>query len=250
MLKLYSTLAYLWPVLNPLDEYTPEVNRIHELVSPYIKGVERPSLLEFGSGGGRLLNHFTRDFVTHAVDLSPQMIEQSTLLNPSTLHSVGDMRSVKLGMKFDVIIVGDSIGYAISEQDLKAVILNCRQHLKKTGVLLLLPDWTQETYTHSHVWRREMEFDQSTVSLVEYQYQNLTDPSQIQSVFVFLITNGTDTIVEVDYHSFGLHSVVTWRSSIESAHLSLDTAYFIDHESGLSKQAFVCSIPETEQTIE
>ena len=177
------------------------------------------------------------------------MIEQSTLLNPTTVHTVGDMRSVKLGMMFDVIIVGDSIGYAISMQDLKAVILNSRQHLKKTGVLLLLPDWTQETYTHNHVWSREVEFGQSTVSLVEYQYQNLSDPSQIHSVFVFLIASGTDTIVEVDYHSFGLHSAATWRSTIESLHLSLDTAYFIDHESGLSKQAFVCAIPNPDQEL-
>ena len=103
VLKLYSTLAYLWPVLNPLEEYVPEVNRIHQLVNPYIKGVEAPSLLEFGCGGGRLLNHFTRDFVTHGVDLSPQMIEQSTLLNPTTVHTVGDMRSVKLGMMLSLI---------------------------------------------------------------------------------------------------------------------------------------------------
>ena len=243
-MKLYSSLAYLWPVINPLNEYFGEVVRIRELIDPFVSPLETPSMLEFGCGGGRLLSYFTQEFNTYGVDVSPQMIEQSRVLNPSTTHLLGDMRFVELDMRFDVIFVGDSIGYAVSESDLRLAIENCKKHLKDHGVLVLVPDWTEETYNGSNVWSRTAQTGSSVVSLTEYQYRNGSSPMELRSVFVFLITSDQGTIIEVDYHSFGLHSNAVWKSVIESVGFVLETKAFMDHESGQSQQAFICTIAD------
>ena len=80
------------------------------------------------------------------------------------------------------------------------------------------------------------------------KYQCQADPSShdIQSLFVFLITKDGDTIVELDSHSFGLHSNSLWHSAIESAGLACETKHFIANESGQGKQAFICTIADEE----
>ena len=247
MFKMYSSLAHLWPALNPLAEYANEARRIRELIDPFVQSLENPTMLELGCGGGRLLSYFTEDFQTYGVDLSLEMILQSENLNPNTLHTVGDMCVVDLGMAFDIILVGDSIGYAVSEHDLRRTIRNCRRHLKRHGVLLLVPDWTTETFLGSNIWGREIELNGSTISLMEYQYRADRNSNDIQSLFVFLITKDGDTIIELDSHSFGLHSNSLWHSAIQSAGLVCETKHFIANESGQGKQAFICTIADEEQ---
>ena len=240
MFKMYSSLAHLWPALNPLEEYSEEAYRLRQLISPYILSVDTPSMVEFGSGGGRLLNRFTGEFQTNAVDLSPEMILQSKKLNPSTNHTVGDMRTINLDQQFDVVLIGDSVGYAVSERDLELTIGNGRAHLKEDGVMILTPDWTEETFTTSNVWSRRAKTGSGEVALVEYQHRVNSAARSIRSAFVFIITEDGSITVEIDHHTFGLHAKSVWGSVIGAAQLLGEVVPFLDNEYGLSKEAFVC----------
>ena len=73
---------------------------------------------------------------------------------------------------------------------------------------------------------------------------NFECDAELRSVFVFLITSDEGIIVEVDRHSFGLHSNAVWKSIIECEGFVLKTKDFIDHEAGQSQQAFVCTIAD------
>lgn len=245
MLKMYSSLSYLWPFLNPLEEFSKEAERINQIIHPFVQSGTRPAMLEFGSGGGRLLSHFTRNFETHGVDLSTDMIKQSKVLNPSTIHTVGDMRSIDLGKAFDVILIGDSIGYAVSEEDLISTIGNCAKHLQSGGVLILAPDWTAETFRGNNLWSCKVNTHSSEVSLVEYQWQPDNAPGEIHSLFVFMVSGKEDTMVDVDHHRFGLHSNSVWKAAIDSAQLVGHPVHFLNNESGLSSLAFICTLQES-----
>ena len=242
VLKMYSSLAHLWPVLNPIEEYSQEACRLRQLITSHLSSDGTPSMVEFGSGGGRLLSYFAGDFHTAAVDLSPDMILQSMKLNPSTRHTFGDMRTINLEQQFDVVLIADSIGYAVSQADLRLTIENGRAHLREGGVMILVPDWTQETFTGSNVWSRTAATDTGEVTLVEYQYLVNTLPRNLRSVFVFLIKDGRTTSIELDHHTFGLHTEAVWESTIETSGLLGKRVVYLENEYGLSGAAFVCTL--------
>jgi len=150
------------------------------------------------------------------------------------------MRTVNLDQRFDVVLIGDSVGYAVSERDLELTIRNGRAHLKEDGVMILTPDWTEETFTTSNVWSRTAKTDAGEVALVEYQHRVNSAASSIQSAFIFIITEDGTTTIETDQHTFGLHPKSVWTAAIGAAQLLGDAVPFLDNEYGLSKEAFVC----------
>ena len=58
-------------------------------------------MLELGSGGGNNASHLKAHFQLTLVDLSPAMLAVSRALNPECEHLQGDMRTVRLGRRFD-----------------------------------------------------------------------------------------------------------------------------------------------------
>jgi SAM-dependent methyltransferase len=80
------------------------------------------------------------------VDLSPRMLEQSRRLNPECRHLTGDMRSLRLGERFDAVLVFDAISHMTTEGDLLAALRTARAHLREGGVALFCPDWTVECF--------------------------------------------------------------------------------------------------------
>ncbi len=80
------------------------------------------------------------------VDLSPEMLEVSRRLNPEREHRQGDMRSVRLGRRFDAVFVHDTVDYMTSEADLRRAILTAFVHCRPRGVAVFVPDETAETF--------------------------------------------------------------------------------------------------------
>jgi hypothetical protein len=56
------------------------------------------------------------------------------------------MRSLRLGERFDAVLVHDAIGYMTSEADLAATFTTAAAHLRPGGALLVVPDHTRETW--------------------------------------------------------------------------------------------------------
>ena len=107
---------------------------------------DRHRILELGAGGGHNLSHLTADFEAEAVDLSPRMLEHSRRLNPDVAHHAGDMRTVRLGVAFDAVLIHDAVSYMLSEDDLRAAFATARAHLRPGGLLLVAPDLVRENF--------------------------------------------------------------------------------------------------------
>ena len=49
------------------------------------------------------------------------MLEKVKQLNPELEYHLGDMRTIRLVKTFDSVIIGDSIGYMLTKEELLAV---------------------------------------------------------------------------------------------------------------------------------
>jgi SAM-dependent methyltransferase len=143
-MRLYTDLASWFPLLTAPAEYAVEAARYEALALDACP--EAATLLELGSGGGNNASHLKRRFACTLTDLSPAMLEVSRALNPECEHVVGDMRSLRLGRQFDVVLVHDAVSYLTSEVELRACIHTAAAHVRAGGVVLLVPDCTAESF--------------------------------------------------------------------------------------------------------
>lgn len=249
-LRLYNDLSHLWPIISPPSEYMVEAAEWRDLIWGEFGWTgnqpawdPRPTLLDLGCGGGHLLSHFTRFFDTEAVDISPQMLEISQRLNPSTAHHLGDMRTIRLGRTFDVVTIHDAVNYMLTTEDLGAAIETARVHLQPGGLVLLAPDCLQDTFAGSRVvdWTRETEA--KNVTFIEYVAQPSPGATTLQSVFVFIINRDGEITVEVDRHTSGLFPKSLWMDTITQAGLEALYVQTNAYEGGFGGNLFLGRMP-------
>jgi SAM-dependent methyltransferase len=146
--KLYSQLADWWPLLSAPEEYAEEAALYQREL---IERAKRPlaTLLELGSGGGNNAAHLKRRFAMTLVEPSPGMLAVSRQLNPDCEHVQGDMRTVRLGRRFDAVFVHDAVVYMTNEADLRAAMETAFIHCEPGGVALFAPDHIRENFASS-----------------------------------------------------------------------------------------------------
>lgn len=140
----YEALAGYWPLISPVEDYASEAAELLRLLR-----ARRPAartLLELGSGGGHVAHHLAPHFECHLTDLSEAMLASSRRLNPTCVHTVGDMRTLDLGRRFDLVLAHDAIDYMATEEALRAAIDTAWRHLAPGGLACFLPDHVTETF--------------------------------------------------------------------------------------------------------
>ncbi len=142
--SLYRELAGWWPVISPPVEYAGDA----AIINAVFASAEAPvrSVLDLGSGGGHVALHLKDGRSMTLVDLSAEMLDVSRQLNPDCEHVQGDMRTVRLGRRFDAVLVHDAVDYVTSQADLKLVIETAFAHCRPGGLAVFAPDHTAETF--------------------------------------------------------------------------------------------------------
>jgi trans-aconitate methyltransferase len=143
-MRLYSDLAGWFHLLTAPEDYAEEAAEIVRLAESHRQG-ELRTLLELGCGGGNNASHLKARFACTLTDLSEEMLAVSRELNPECEHVAGDMRTLRLGQTFDVVLAHDAVSYMTSEPDLRAAFETAFVHTRPGGVAIFLPDWTRET---------------------------------------------------------------------------------------------------------
>jgi SAM-dependent methyltransferase len=143
--RLYQDLAGWWPLLSPPEEYVEEAQ---DLLARLSRRVESGSgtLLELGSGGGSLAFHLKRRFRLTLTDRAPGMLAVSREINPECEHLVGDMRSLRLDRRFDVVLIHDAIMYATEPATVQAALRTAAIHCRPGGTVVVVPDYVRETF--------------------------------------------------------------------------------------------------------
>ena len=154
-----------------------------------------------GAGGGHLLSHLTPEFQATAADISEPMLALSRRLNPQVFHHLGDMRSLRLNQVYDAVLIHDGVSYLLTEQDLSATFNTAATHLRPGGVLIMAPDWFQETFPGTSVLSWIRNTGQGDLTCIEYLHDPNPGDTTIESVFFYLWSQDGTLRVEEDRHT-------------------------------------------------
>lgn len=97
------------------------------------------SALDIGCGTGAVLEHLATLYpVATGVDLLPGMVETADAQRSWLDVRVGDMRTVRLDRRFDLVVcVGNSLAYLTTVDDIAAAFVTFAEHCARGGLLIL-----------------------------------------------------------------------------------------------------------------
>jgi SAM-dependent methyltransferase len=215
-MKLYDELADWWPLFSAPEDYAEEAAFFARVLVEAGKPAPR-TVLELGSGGGNNAFHLKSKFDMTLVDLSPQMLAVSRVLNPECEHREGDMRTVSLGRTFDAVFVHDAISYMTSAADLGAAIRNAYRHCRAGGVALFVPDCVRETFVAETKHGGHDGDGRSLRYLMWTVDPDPTDTTYRTDFAIMLYDRDGDTRVIHDFHIEGLFPREVWMRLLREA---------------------------------
>ena len=240
--RLYNDLSYLWPIISPPQEYREEAGYWRQALWDKL-GPGKHNILELGVGGGHNLSHLTRDFRAIAVDISPRMLDLSMKLNPGVQHYLGDMRTLRLGLTFDAVLIHDAISCMLTESDLRATFVTANSHLRPGGVLLTAPEWVRENFKEDSVFHWERANGDMEVAIQEYLHDPDTSDGQVESIYSYSIKENGSVRVEQDTHITGLFPISTWRRLLEETGFDVDILSLPVNDGGYGGYLFAGVLP-------
>lgn len=214
--RLYGSLASLWPLFSPPEEYVEEVETFRRRLHAH--GVaDGSTILHLGSGGGSIDYHLAQGYRVTGVDSSAAMIEQARLVNPGVEYIEADIRNVRLDRTFDAVLVHDAIASMTSTAELEAVYRSAAHHLRAGGVMLALPEELRQRLALAEP-SVDTRVDGMTVLHVMTTYHD-DDPSDnsYETVYVFLLRERGQLRVEVDRHIGGVFELEDFMAAIRAA---------------------------------
>ena len=218
--RLYSDLAWLWPIWGDPSEYADYGEHVVRLANKHSRIPVR-SLLNIACGGGKNVANLKRHYDVTGVDLSPAMLELARELNPDCEFLQGDMRTLALGRTFDAILMDDGISYMASPADLTAAFANAFRHLKPGGVMVVVPDDTTETFVQNRTVttpaKGRTRQSNAEVVFIENDYDPDPTDGHYEGTIVYLIRENGELRIETDRHILGLFPLSLWRDTLRSA---------------------------------
>ena len=214
-MRLYSDLAEWFHLLTAPADYAEEAAGIVRLAENHGQG-ELRTLLELGCGGGNNASHLKARFACTLTDLSEEMLAVSRGLNPECEHVAGDMRTLRLGRTFDVVLAHDAVSYMTNERDLRAAFETAFVHTRPGGVAIFLPDWTRETLVEG---TRTGGHDGEGRALRYLEWVRDPDPSDSTYEVDYLVglREGEEPLRVVhDHHVEGIFGHDEWVASLEA----------------------------------
>ena len=255
MQRMYTDFAEIWPLISHHSDYEFEAKHWRSALTAEL-GQGRLRILEMGVGGGNNLHHILypqcdgrpsadaacngahmrNDAPAHdasVVDPSDKMLANCKLLNPSAKQHIGTMQSVRLGEKFDAVLIHDAVCYLVSEDEIRSTVETARAHLRDGGVLIMAPDWYAETYPGTQLnagIRRDISPEFASI---EFDHDPNPNDTLLESIFVYIIKNPDGSArVEEDRHITGIFPLTTWLSLMEEAGFRAKRLPYPVHEDG------------------
>ena len=219
-MRLYNELAPWFHLITDPGEYAEEADFVLRLVDAADIGATE-TLLELGAGGGNLASHLKRRFACTLTDLSADMLAQSRSINPEAEHITADMRSLRLGRSFDVVLAHDAIDYLTSEADLGAAIKTAALHLRAGGLAVFIPDAVTEQLREGTDHGGVDGADGRGARYLEWTHGLNEDGHSYDVDYVLLLREpGKPTRIEAETHRLGVFPRQFWFDLMAAAGLT------------------------------
>jgi SAM-dependent methyltransferase len=229
--RLYGELVDWYRLIDPPADHDDEARVFHAAFERCFQGestleqgarASRPqTLLELGAGAGHNALHLKAHYRCTLVDLSPEMLALSRALNPECEHIVSDMRTLRLGRRFDLALIHDAIVYMTSDADLTAAVRTAYEHLAPGGVAIIAPDCLRETFEENTETEQASEGTRTVTTLMWDWDPDPTDDT-FTTEYVFVMRDGLRVESVHDRHVTGMFSLATWRRILEGVGFALE----------------------------
>lgn len=216
-MKMYRELASWWPLVSPPKHYVEEAA---DLLPMLMRAADGPpaTLLELGCGGGSLASHLKAHFRLTLTDVSPEMLEQSRLVNPECEHVLGDMRTLEFGRTFDLVLIHDAIMYAIDEAWVRAAIATAARHCRTGGGVVIVPDCVRETFAPDESAEGGDGSDGRALRFLEWSWDPDPNDTTFEVAYAFLMRHPDGSMsVEMDRHREGVFPRDSWLAWLDEA---------------------------------
>lgn len=219
--RAYSDLAPWWPLFSPVQDYAEEASAFASLLER--SAIPVHEVLELGSGGGHTAFHLKARFALTLTDRSDDMLALSRVLNPECGHARGDMRTLRLGRRFDAVFVHDAVDYMTTEHDLAAAITTATAHMRVGGLLLLAPDHVRETFAPGTDCGGTDGADGRGLRYLEWSYDPDPRDTEVTTEYAFLLRSPDGHVeAHAETHVTGLFPIATWVRLLESQGLRVE----------------------------
>lgn len=219
--RLYGDLAWLWPILSPPEHYVEEAATLSEGFEARRGQARggRPRLLDLGAGGGHVLSHLAPRFDCTAVDRSLAMLDNLARLVPEAERVQADLRQVRLGRRFDLVLLHDAVDYMRNSEDVDRALATARAHLAPGGVVFVAPTYTRESFVDGEL--ADERDEDSGVTYVTFVHDADPDDSEYEMILVYFLRHAQSREVRVveDRHRCGLFSEEQWLQALARAGL-------------------------------
>ena len=213
---LYTDLAEWWPLISPWEEYAEEAAFVATVLGS--ASIPVRDVLELGSGGGHNAAHLKKRFALTLTDLSPQMLKVSSRLNPECEHRRADMRTVRLGRRFDAVFVHDAVDYMITEADLREVIQTAYAHCRPGGIAVFVPDHVAETFTATSGCGGSDAADGRGARYLDWTWDPDPGDTWVRTDYSYLLRSSDGSVRAVhETHLTGLFGRDVWRRLLTEA---------------------------------
>ena len=148
---MYRGLAEYYDRIYSGKDYRGETARVVALARRFGRS-DGQRWLDVACGTGRHLEILRKDYEVTGVDLSRPMLRIARRRLSGVRLVRGDMRTMDLGERFDVVsCLFSSIGYLRSERDLRRAFRSFADHLAPGGVVLIAPWVDPRKFRPGHI---------------------------------------------------------------------------------------------------
>jgi SAM-dependent methyltransferase len=214
---VYTIRPDLYDVVYSYKDYAAESARIEQIARAH--NPQARTLLDVACGTGRHLEHLRTTFETTGVDADAAMLEIARARLPEVPLSLGDMRDLDLGRRFDVVTcLFSAIGFAHDLDVLGRAAAALARHVAEGGILLLEPWVTPDEWVSDRPHALAAEQNGVAVGRVALSGRR----GRISTVELQYLVATSEGIVQFAEHlEFGLFTHDEMRSALEATGLSV-----------------------------
>lgn len=215
--KVYNELAWTENILAGPESYKDEAMTYIKAIKRYIS-ILSPTMLHFGCGAGGHDFHFKKHFEVSGVDLSDGMLNLAKMRNPEVKYINGDMRTVDLKKKFDIVIIPDSIAYMTTFEDLLVAMENAVSHINPKGVILIVAHMKEDFMNNNFVYTGT---DNNT-HITVFDNNHIISESTYEATMIYLIWANSEKTIYHETHTLGLFTYDQWMNIFTKCGLIMD----------------------------
>jgi SAM-dependent methyltransferase len=216
---VFSRSAHIYDAIYAsIRDYPQEAAELDRLIQARRPGAKR--LLDVACGTGMHLEQLASKYEVEGLDAEPAMLAVARERLPDAAFHEGDMASFDLGKRFDAVVcMFSSIGYAKTEERLRAAIASMARHLDPGGVLVVEPWLTPDVWKTPHLG--SVFVDEPELKIARMNGAEREDGVSVVE-FHYLV----GTLEAVDHfrerHELGLFSIEQQLAAFQAAGLAVE----------------------------